>query len=176
MIHIVLYHPEIPQNTGNIMRTTVVTGSFLHIIGPVPFYLDERHLRRAGLDYIDELQWRYYADYEQFAKEHNDKAIYYITRYGQKTYSDVEYPKSEEDVWIMFGRESTGIDHEILRDHLPFCLRIPMLPHARSLNLSNTVAIVVYEILRQHDFPTLAKEEILKGRDFLENEVNKNEE
>lgn len=173
MIHIVLYHPEIPQNTGNIMRTCVAIGAHLHIIGPVPFRLDDYSLRRAGLDYIEALQWTYYPDYEAYISTHQDVQTYYITRYAKMTYADVNYPHADQDLYLMFGRESTGIDHDILRDHFDHCLRIPMVAEARSLNLSNCVALVAYEVLRQQDFQGLAKEEVIKGNDFLLNEKSK---
>ena len=168
MINVILYHPEIPQNTGNIMRTCVAMNARLHIIGPLPFSIDDKSLKRAGMDYIDSLELFYYHNYEEFYEKFSDKEIYYITRYAKKTYSDVQYKDYvNDDVYVMFGRESTGIDHDILRDHLDRCLRIPMVPNARSMNLSNCVAIVVSEICRQHDFINLAKHEVIKGENFL---------
>ena len=171
MIHIVLYHPEIPQNTGNIMRTCVAIGAHLHIIGPVPFRLDDYALRRAGLDYISQLHWTYYEDYTSYLTTQRNGQTYYITRYAKKTYADIQYPNHEQDLYLMFGRESTGIDHNILREHFDDCLRIPMVADARSLNLSNCVALVSYEVLRQNGFPGLSKEEAIKGSDFLFDEV-----
>lgn len=173
MIHIVLYHPEIPENTGNIMRTCVASGTKLHIIGPIPFSLQEKHLRRAGLDYIKKNDFVYYEDYQEFLKMNENKNVFYISRYGNKTYSDIDYSKIEEDIYLMFGRESSGINHDILRINYAKCLRIPMVDDARSLNLSNCVALVLYEVLRQKNFPNLAESEVIKGENFLFDEIQK---
>lgn len=175
MIHIILYRPEIPQNTGNIMRTCVATGSILHIIGPLPFDLSEKALKRAGLDYIDDLKLHYYATLEDFYHENPLANPYYITRYADKAYSGFDLSDAVHDVYFMFGRESTGIPKDILRQHRERCMRLPMAPMARSLNLSNCVAIITYEALRQQNFPNLATSEILKGDDFLEKDRLKKE-
>ena len=156
MINIVLYHPEIPQNTGNILRTAMATNSTVHIIGPLPFELSDKSLKRAGMDYLLEAKYIYYENYDEFAIKHKDKKIYYVTKYGVNVYSEVDFSDTTDDVYVMFGRESTGIDKEILSKNKEFTLRIPMLSTARSLNLSNAVAIVVYDILRQQKFPSLA--------------------
>lgn len=156
MIHIILYHPEIPQNTGNILRTAMASNSMVHIIGPIPFDLSDKSLKRAGMDYLKEAKYEIYDSYEDFAKKFKDKKIYYVTKYGTSVYSEVDFSDTTEDVYVMFGRESTGIDKAILSEHKDFTLRIPMLSTARSLNLSNSVAIVVYDILRQQKFPSLA--------------------
>lgn len=156
MIHIILYHPEIPQNTGNILRTAMATNSMVHIIGPIPFDLSDKSLKRAGMDYLKEAKYEIYDSYEEFNKKFKDKKIYYVTKYGTSVYSEVDFSDTTEDVYVMFGRESTGIDKAILSEHKDFTLRIPMLSTARSLNLSNSVAIVVYDILRQQKFPSLA--------------------
>ena len=174
MINVVLYQPEKPQNTGNIMRTCVATNSFLHIIGPLTFSLDEKALKRAGMDYIQELNYRYYSSLEEFLKYLGKRKIYYITRYGYKSPDEVDFSHVEENVFVMFGKESSGIPHELLHNNLDFCLRLPMMPSARSLNLSNCVAIVVYEILRQQHYYGLATYEAIKGKDFLIEE-NKHE-
>lgn len=162
MINIILYHPEIPANTGNIIRTAMATNSIVHIIGPIPFSLDDKSLKRAGMDYLKEANYIIYDSYEDFAKKFNGKKIYYVTKYGSKVYSHVDFSSPIEDVYVMFGRESTGIDKEILSQNKEFTLRIPMLSTARSLNLSNSVAIVVYEILRQQNYPTLATFDMIK--------------
>lgn len=168
MLHVILYHPEIPQNTGNIMRTCVAMNAHLHIIGPLPFTLDEKSLKRAGMDYIDNLQMTYYHNYEEFDEKYHNQKIWYVTRYSNKTYSDVELGSyTDDDVYLMFGRESTGIDHEILRNHFDTCLRIPMVADARSMNLSNCVAIVVAEACRQNNFASLVRHEVIKGENFL---------
>ncbi len=162
MIHIILYHPEIPQNTGNILRTAMATNSFVHIIGPIPFDMSEKAVQRAGMDYIKDAKYDYYDSYESFVEKFKDKKIYYVTKYGANIYSKVDLSDPTEDVYVMFGRESTGIDKEILSAHKETTLRIPMISTARSLNLSNSVSIVVYEILRQQNFPNLASFDMIK--------------
>ena len=176
MIHIVLYQPEKPQNTGNIMRTCVAINAHLHIIGPLTFSIDSKDLKRVGMDYIDSIKLTYYDSYNEFDKSYHDKNIYYISRYGKNVYSEYAYPASNEDVFLMFGRESTGIPHDILRAHMDYVFRIPMVPEARSLNLSNCVALVAYEVLRQQKFPNLSTHEAIKGEDFLLNELKKKSE
>ena len=167
MIHIVLYRPEKPQNTGNIMRTCVAIHATLHIIGPITFSVEDKDLQRVGMDYIDDLKMRFYPTYEDFVKENETANIYYVTRYARTVYSSYDFSKTIEDVYLMFGRESTGIPHDILREHEDRLMRIPMVPEARSLNLSNCVALVAYEVLRQQNFSNLATEEAIKGPDFL---------
>ena len=174
MLHVVLYQPEIPQNTGNIMRTCVAVNATLHIIGPLPFSIDEKSLKRSGMDYIHNLKMHYYDSYEEFVKKNPHANIYYVTRYADKVYSEYDLTDIAKDVYLMFGRESTGIPHDILRMHEDRLMRLPMVPEARSLNLSNCVAIVVYEVLRQQKFPNLATSEAIKGEDFLKREVKKN--
>ena len=162
MIHIILYQPEIPQNTGNILRTAMATNSYVHIIGPLTFKIDDKSLQRAGMDYIKDAKFDYFDSYEDFLKEYKDKEIYYITKYGDNVYSEVDLSDPIDDVYIMFGRESTGIPKDILSKYKDHTLRIPMLSTARSLNLSNSVAIVVYEILRQKKFIGLATHDMIK--------------
>ena len=173
MINIILYRPEKPQNTGNIMRTCVAIHAKLHIIGPLTFSIDSKDLKRVGMDYIDDLKMEYYQDYEDFLKRSNLDNIYYITRYSNKVYSSFDLSNPVKDIGLMFGRESTGIPHDILRSHPDRCMRIPMVPEARSLNLSNCVAIVAYEVLRQQKYPELSTSEAIKGEDFLINETKK---
>lgn len=156
MVHIILYHPEIPQNTGNILRTAMATNSIVHIIGPIPFELSDKSLKRAGMDYLKDAKYEYYSSYEEFESKFPNQEIFYVTKYGTKLYSEDLFIDSTKDVYVMFGRESTGIDKEILSAHKDHTLRIPMLSTARSLNLSNAVAVVVYEILKQQKFPSLA--------------------
>lgn len=170
MIHIVLYRPEKPQNTGNIMRTCVAIHATLHIIGPLSFSIDSKDLKRVGMDYIDDLKMNYYPTYEAFLAKHSSEDIYYVTRYSDKVYSSFDFSNQVKDIYVMFGRESTGIPHDILRSHPDRLLRIPMVPEARSLNLSNCVAIIAYEILRQQGFNNLSTSEAIKGSDFLYNE------
>lgn len=149
MLNIVLHEPEIPANTGNIGRTCVATGTRLHLIEPLGFSLSEKNLKRAGMDYWKDLDVRTYIDFEDFMEKNPDAKIYMATTKAPNVYSDVKY---EPDCYIMFGKESAGIPEDILVDHQDTCVRIPMIGDIRSLNLSNSVAIVLYEALRQHDF------------------------
>ena len=174
MINIVLYRPEKPQNTGNIMRTCVAIHAVLHIIGPLTFSIDSKDLKRVGMDYIDDLKMFYYPTYEDFLKKYKDQEIFYVTRYSKDVYTSFDFTDQIKDYFVMFGRESTGIPHDILSKHPEHLLRLPMVPEARSLNLSNCVAIVAYEILRQQKFPGLSTSEAIKGEDFLEKEEKKN--
>ena len=173
MIHVVLYRPEKPQNTGNIMRTCVAINAVLDIIGPLTFSVDSKDIKRVGMDYIDDLKMNYFPTYEDFLKAYPNQEIFYVTRYSNKVYSTFDFSNPVGDVFIMFGRESTGIPHEILRKNEDHLLRIPMIPNARSLNLSNCVAIIVYEILRQQNFNNLSTHEAIKGEDFLNEETKK---
>jgi tRNA (cytidine/uridine-2'-O-)-methyltransferase len=170
MINIVLFQPEIPQNTGNIIRTAMAIGARLHIIKPMGFSLDEKSLKRAGMDYINEVDLTIYEDIEDFNMQNPDADIYYVTRYAKKAYSSYDFKDVTKDYYFMFGRESTGIPHDILRNHEDRLLRIPMVINARSLNLSNSVAIVTYEAMRQQSFFNLSTIEAIKGEDFLETE------
>ena len=154
-LNIVLLEPEIPANTGNIGRTCVATDTKLHLIEPLGFSLSEKALKRAGMDYWKDLDVTTYLDYEDFLEKNPNAKIYYATTKALKTYTDVQY---EEDCYIMFGKESAGIPEEILVDNEETCIRIPMIGDIRSLNLSNSVAIVLYEALRQHNFETMSLE------------------
>lgn len=167
MIHVVLYEPEIPGNTGNIIRTCMATGSKLHLIEPLGFSLDEKHLRRSGMDYIKKADIEIHPNWEDFEKK-NTAPCYFMTRYGHKAPSDFDFTRVEGDICIVLGKESTGIDKRILKDHLDTCMRLPMMADARSLNLSNCAAICVYEVLRQLGYPGLSGDEQLKGETFLE--------
>lgn len=151
-LNIVLHEPEIPQNTGNIARTCAATGASLHIIRPMGFTVDDRRLKRAGLDYWHMLDIKYYDDFEGFSRQ-NAGEMYFFSTKAQKTYSDVIFPKK---VFLVFGKETAGLPEHLLRAHPGRCLRIPMAGEARSLNLSNSVAVAVYETLRQWGFPGLA--------------------
>ena len=172
MIHIVLYRPEKPANTGNIMRTCVAIHATLHIIGPLSFSIDSKDLKRVGMDYIDNLKMYYYENYEEFIRKHPHENMFYVTRYASKVYSSYDLSDKINDIYLMFGRESTGIPHDILREHKDKLMRLPMVIDARSLNLSNCVAIVAYEVLRQQEFYGLATNETIKGEDFLDKEVS----
>ena len=137
MINIVLFEPEIPTNTGNIMRTCIATNAKLHLIKPLGFSLDEKSVRRSGVNYIDKINMEIYENIEDFYSK-NKGTIYYLTRYGHKPHTTGDYSNSNENIYFMFGKESTGIPKEYLRDHLDNCFRIPMTKNVRSLNLSNT--------------------------------------
>lgn len=167
MIHVVLYEPEIPQNTGNIMRTCMASNCKLHLIEPLGFSLDEKHLRRSGMDYRDQLEVIQYPNWADFLDK-NKGEFFYITRYGQQSPASFDYSAYQEDIYLVFGKESTGIPKEILRNHQDRCARLPMVADARSLNLSNCVAICVYEVLRQLDYPGCSPFEVLKGKDWLD--------
>ena len=143
MINIVLYNPEIPQNTGNIMRTCVATGSILHLIKPYGFILNDSTIKRSGVNYIDKLEYHEYDDWEEF-KSKNKGTYYYFTRYGHKHHTSFDYSDSNENIYLIFGKESTGIPREILKDDLEHCMRIPMTINVRSLNLSNCAAIMLF--------------------------------
>ncbi len=155
MLNIVLYEPEMPANTGNIGRTCVITGSRLHLIEPLGFHLSSRMIERAGLDYWDRLDVTRYVDYRDFLEKNPGAEIYYATTKARHRYTDVVYP---DGAYLMFGKESAGIPEEILVEHPEHCVRIPMRPEERSLNLANSVAIMLYEALRQQDFPGLEAE------------------
>ncbi len=168
-IHIVLYEPEIPQNTGNIMRTCVALGVKLHLIEPLGFKIDESRLRRSALDYYDHLNYVVHKDFNDFS-EKNPGTYLFLTRYGKKNYADIDYPKLPEPIYLIFGKESTGVDRKLLAKHLDNCYRIPTTDKVRSLNLSNAVAIVSYEVFRQFNYENLisVEPETHKGKDFLD--------
>ncbi len=168
MNNIVLYEPEIPQNTGNIMRTCVATDTRLHLIKPLGFSLDDKSLRRCGVNYIDQLNYEVYENFDDFQKN-NPGIYYYFTRYGKKPHTSFDYRNFEnKNLYFIFGKESTGIPKEILRKNLDYCMRIPMTDKVRALNVSNSVAIVIYEALRQQDYPGLLRTEPHKGENYLE--------
>ena len=149
---IVLHQPEIPQNTGNIGRTCVATGSGLHLIEPLGFRLTGREIARSGMDYWDRLSVSRYNNYEDYRQKNPEARVWYCTTKAKRSYSEATFLTGDH---IMFGKESAGIPEEILVENEPFCIRIPMIPDERSLNLSNAVAIVLYEALRQNGFPGL---------------------
>ena len=167
MINIVLYEPEIPQNTGNIMRTCVATGSKLHLIKPFGFKLDDAHLKRSAVNYLENLNYETYEDWDDFISKNNG-TYYYLTRYGKKPHTSFDYSNKDENIYLIFGKESTGIPKEILKKDLNHCMRIPMTDKVRALNVSNSVAIMVYEVLRQQEFRDLLRCEPHKGADYLE--------
>lgn len=166
MNNIVLYEPEIPGNTGNIMRTCVATNTVLHLIKPLGFLLSDSYLKRSGVNYIDKLEYYVYENYEEFLSK-NKGVFYFFTRYGKKPHTSFNYSNKKENIYLIFGKESTGIKKEILKANIDKCMRIPMTNNVRSLNLSNCVAIVLYEVLRQQDYNDLLKVEPHKGEDYL---------
>jgi tRNA (cytidine/uridine-2'-O-)-methyltransferase len=172
MNHLVLFHPEIPQNTGNIMRTAMATESKLHIIGPLPFKLTDETIKRTGLDYREHLDYVYYPDYDTFMVKNNHPILYCITRYGTNIYTAMDVKEKVHDYYFMFGSETSGLTNDILKQNEKHLYRIPMSILARSLNLSNSVALVIYEVLRQQGFPNLATKEVIKGEDFLKEKLN----
>lgn len=167
MLNVVLYEPEIPQNTGNIMRTCAATNTKLHLIKPLGFSLDEKSIKRSGANYTNECDYKTYENWDEFIKQ-NEGKFYFLTRYGHKPHTSFDYSNNKENIYLVFGKESTGIPKEILKSHLETCLRIPMTNKVRALNLSNTVAIMVYEVLRQQNYNDLLRDEPFKGKDFLE--------
>ena len=166
MINIVLYEPEIPQNTGNIMRTCAGVGAHLHLIKPLGFSLDEASIKRSGANYIDSCDYTLYDNYDDFLSKNNGE-FYYLSRYGTKAHSSIDFSDHNKDIYLVFGRESTGIPKEILKNHIDRCLRIPINDKIRALNLSNCVAIMVFEVLRQQDYPNLIGYDVFKGKDYL---------
>ncbi len=148
-LNVVLFEPEIPANTGNIGRTCVATGTRLHLIEPLGFRLNEKEIRRAGMDYWKDLDVTRYVNYQEFLDKNPGAKIYMATTKGRQVYTEVQY---EPDCYLMFGKESAGIPEEILVEHPKECVRIPMIGETRSLNLSNSVAVVLYEALRQNQF------------------------
>lgn len=154
-IHVVLLEPEIPQNTGNIARTCAAIGASLHLIKPLGFSIDDKHMKRAGLDYWDSLDLHVYENLEEFYEKNPNTLVYYFSKKAKHVYSEIDYP---DDVYLCFGRESVGLPEELLKKNEDRSLRMPMKEGLRSLNLSNTVAIAVYEVLRQRGFPNLERE------------------
>ncbi len=170
MIHIVLFEPLIPQNTGNIMRTAIATGSFLHLIEPLGFKLDEKSLKRSGVNYISEVKYDTYKSWDDFYSAHKNKGqFYFFTRYAKASPKAMEIKKGI-DYYLVFGKETTGIDKNILCDHPGELIRIPMKANVRTLNLAVTVGIGCYYVLDKLGYPELSTKEVLKGEDFLEKE------
>lgn len=154
MINIVLVEPEIPQNTGNIARTCAALGARLHLVEPLGFSIDEKHVKRAGLDYWHLVEIKTYPSLDAFFETHNQKDMLYCTTKAQHNYCDINYNKMD-DIWLVFGKETKGLPEELLHDNYEQCIRIPMREEARSLNLSNAVAIIAYDVARQTDFAGL---------------------
>ncbi len=171
MINIVMYEPEIPANTGNIMRTVAGTNTKLHLIKPLGFSLDDKYIKRCGANYIDKCEYYIYDNYEDF-KNKNKGTYYFLTRYGNKNYTQFDYSNKDENIYFIFGKESSGIPLDILKDNFEHCLRIPTSDKIRALNVSNTVAIMIYEALRQQDFNDLLGYDVFKGKDHILNDKN----
>ena len=177
MLNIVLFEPEIPQNTGNIMRTCVALGATLHLIEPLGFELSERTLKRSALDYVKDLNYKRYPNFKAFEQTNTGK-FYFLTRYGKQSYASLQYQQPIEAIYLIFGKESTGIDKTILGRYIDQTFRIPTTDKVRSLNLSNTVAIVAFDCMKQFDFPGCIDHEpdSMKGRNFLDQFVEGNHE
>lgn len=167
-IEVVLVNPEIPQNTGNILRTCVGLGIRVNLIEPLGFKIDDKKLRRSAVDYYDSIDMRIYESLGAFISENKGK-YYYLTRYANKSYSEIDFKEDSEPIYLFFGSESYGIDRELLAKNFDNTFRIPTNDKIRSLNLSNTVAIVLYEAMRQNNFTglELSEPESLKGSDYL---------
>lgn len=172
MINIVLFEPEIPGNTGNIMRTCVATNSKLHLIEPLGFSLEDKYIKRSGVNYIDKCNYKVYKDIDDFFNQNKNGEYYFLTRYGHVPHTNFDYSDKKKDLYFIFGKESTGIPPKILAPYIDRCIRIPMSENVRALNLSNTVAIVVYEALRQQNYNDLLFDEPHKSKTYIEDSVN----
>lgn len=160
-LNIVMVEPEIPQNTGNVARTCAATGARLHLVKPMGFEIDDKKLKRAGLDYWHLLDITYYESLDEFMEIHKDDTMFYFTTKAPRAYTEIDYP---DDVYLLFGKETKGLPESLLAEHYDDrCVRIPMIDEARSLNLSNAIAIATYEFLRQKDFDKLLQEGKLHG-------------
>ena len=167
MLNVVLFEPEIPGNTGNIMRTCVATHTKLHLIKPLGFKLDEASIKRSGVNYIDKCEYEVYENIDDFFSK-NKGEYYFFTRYGHKPHSDFDFSNKDANIYLFFGKESTGIPRNILKPYIERCARIPMTDNVRALNLSNSVAICLYEALRQQDYLDLLRDEPHKSKTFIE--------
>ncbi len=155
-LNIVLVEPEIPANTGNISRTCSVIDAALHLVHPLGFDISEKAVRRAGLDYWDELRLFEYQSFDEVRAKYPDGEFYFCTTKAPHTYSRVDFPVAEDkDIFLVFGKETRGLPEDLLRENMDSCIRIPMKINKRSLNLSNSVAVIAYEVLRQNDFENL---------------------
>lgn len=156
--HIVLFEPQIPANTGNIARTCAATNTTLHLIKPLGFSTDDKQLKRAGLDYWHDVNIIYHENLDDFMTYVSDKELLLVTKFAKQVYSEIDYTE-DKDYFFMFGKETTGLPEELMQEHKEKCVRVPMNDeHVRSLNLSNTAALIIYEALRQQGFPNLELE------------------
>lgn len=162
-LNIVLVEPEIPSNTGNISRTCSVIGAALHLVHPLGFDISEKQVRRAGLDYWDELELYEYANFKEVREKYPDGEFYYCSTKSKNTYSDIDYTETgNKEIFLVFGKETKGLPEELLKENYERCIRIPMKENKRSLNLSNSAAIIAYEVMRQYGFENLQKEGSIK--------------
>ncbi|MFC4323636.1 tRNA (uridine(34)/cytosine(34)/5-carboxymethylaminomethyluridine(34)-2'-O)-methyltransferase TrmL [Litchfieldia salsa] len=155
-LNVVLYQPEIPANTGNIARTCAATNATLHLIRPLGFSTDDKMLKRAGLDYWQFVNVQYYDSLDELFEKNSQGEFYYITKFGQKTHSSFDYSNVEKEHFFVFGRETNGLPKDLIQQNMDRCLRLPMTENVRSLNVSNTAAILIYEALRQQNYPELS--------------------
>ena len=167
MINVVLFEPEIPGNTGNIMRTCVATNTTLHLIKPLGFSLDDSYIKRSGVNYIKDCNYFVYENIDDFYSK-NEGEFYYFTRYGHKPHTSFDYSDKSKNYYFFFGKESTGLPLDLLKKNLDNCYRIPMSDNVRALNVSNSVAIALYEALRQNNYMNLLLDEPFKGKNFIE--------
>ncbi|QEH61744.1 tRNA (cytidine/uridine-2'-O-)-methyltransferase [Spiroplasma chinense] len=169
-VNIILFEPEIADNVGAIMRTCALTDAKLHLIEPFGFIFDKRNFARSSANNFEGCEYVRYDDWEDFELKNPNANIFFMTRYGKKPISDFKFTEINDEIYIMFGKESTGIPKELLKDNLDKCFRIPMVATGRSLNIANSVGISTYEVLRQWDYLELSKVEVEKGSDYLEKE------
>nr|WP_307344382.1 tRNA (uridine(34)/cytosine(34)/5-carboxymethylaminomethyluridine(34)-2'-O)-methyltransferase TrmL [Metabacillus malikii] len=154
-LHVALYQPEIPANTGNIARSCAATNTTLHLIRPLGFSTDDKMLKRAGLDYWEYVNVIYHDSLDELFNSYKDAEFFYLTKFGEKPHTTFDYSHVDKDYFFVFGRETTGLPKDLIKENMDRCLRIPMTEHVRSLNLSNTAAILIYEALRQQNYPNL---------------------
>jgi tRNA (cytidine/uridine-2'-O-)-methyltransferase len=155
-LHVVLYQPEIPANTGNIARSCAATNTTLHLIRPLGFSTDDKMLKRAGLDYWEHVNVVYHDSLDELFEKNSTAEFFYLTKFGKQPHTTFDYSDSEKDYFFVFGRETTGLPKDLIEANMDHCLRLPMTEHVRSLNLSNTAAILIYEALRQQNYPGLS--------------------
>ncbi|MDQ0224359.1 tRNA (cytidine/uridine-2'-O-)-methyltransferase [Metabacillus niabensis] len=154
-LHVVLYQPEIPANTGNIARSCAATNTTLHLIRPLGFSTDDKMLKRAGLDYWEFVNVAFHDSLDELSEKYPDGEFFYLTKFGEQPHTAFDYSDAEKDYFFIFGRETTGLPKDVIKANMDRCLRIPMTDDVRSLNLSNTAAILIYEVLRQQNYPSL---------------------
>lgn len=154
-LHVVLYQPEIPANTGNIARSCAATNTTLHLIRPLGFSTDDKMLKRAGLDYWEFVNVAFHDSLDELFEKYRDGEFFYLTKFGEQPHTAFDYSDVEKDYFFIFGRETTGLPKDVIKANMDRCLRIPMTDDVRSLNLANTAAILIYEVLRQQNYPSL---------------------